>query len=296
MTAVTIAAVNMTVTNNKAENLTRVVSYIEEAAAKGAGLIVFPEACIQGYIDRSPTLGSPEQAEMKRALIESAEAIPGPATETLARACARTGMVAQVGMIEHDPNTDSLYNSVAVIGPTGLLGRYRKTHNQYEFPYFRSGNCLCVIETPVGRLGPVICSDMDFPEVFRTLTTRGAELITGSAAWPMKAASREFDYYGWCLEVAAASGALFNQVWCIVSNQCTAGAYEGKINYYGHSRIVAPDGLVLAEAGWEEGLVLATANMRQQILEARTERYFGLNLLESTRPELYAAFEDQNLQ
>jgi predicted amidohydrolase len=293
MTAVTIAAVNMTVTSNKAQNLARVVSYIEEAAAKGARLIVFPEACLQGYIDRSPPLGSSEQAKIKRALIESAEAIPGPGTEALALACARTGVVAQVGMLEHEPNTDTLYNSVAVIGPTGLLGRYRKTHNQYEFPYFRSGDRLCVIETPVGRLGPVICSDMDFPEVFRTLTTRGAELITGSAAWPMKGASREFDYYGWCLEIAAASGALFNQTWCVVSNQCTAGAYDGKIDYYGHSRIVGPDGLVLAEAGWEEGLVLATADIRQQILEARTERYFGLNLLESTRPELYAEFRGQ---
>ncbi len=286
----------MAVTNSKAYNLARVVSYIDEAAGRGAGLIVFPEACLQGYIDRSPALGTSEQAEVKRALIESAEAIPGPGTEAVSKACARTGLVAQVGMLEHDPNTDSLYNSVAVIGPAGLLGRYRKTHNQYEFPYFRSGDCLSVIETPVGRLGPVICSDMDFPEVFRTLTTRGAQLITGSAAWPMKGTSREFDYYGWCLEVAAASGALFNQVWCIVSNQCTAGAYDGKIDYYGHSRIVAPDGLVMAEAGWEEGLVLATADIRQKILEARTERYFGLNLLESTRPELYASFRDRGLQ
>jgi len=96
----TLAAVNMTVTNNKGANLERIISFIEEAGDRGADILVLPESCLQGYIDSAYPLGSPEQIAQRRYFLQEAEAPNGSCLDLIGRACQRAGLYAQVGFIE----------------------------------------------------------------------------------------------------------------------------------------------------------------------------------------------------
>src|SRR5438093_8804531 len=99
----------------KERNLETCLARLEEAAAAGAELLVLPECAIPGYM-----FDSAEE------VMPYAEEIPGPATQTLAEACARNGAHVVCGLIERDG--DRLHNAAVLVGPDGLLGTYRKTH------------------------------------------------------------------------------------------------------------------------------------------------------------------------
>src|SRR5919198_2639789 len=99
----------------KKRNLETCLARLEEAAAVGAELLVLPECAIPGYM-----FDSAEEA------LPYAEEIPGPSTQTLAGACRRLGAHVVCGLLERDG--DALYNAAVLVGPDGLVGRYRKTH------------------------------------------------------------------------------------------------------------------------------------------------------------------------
>jgi predicted amidohydrolase len=277
----------MEVAHDKVTNLEGIENLLVEAAGGGAELLVLPEACLQGYADFEPPVGSKEEVEQKRYFLSQAETIPGPSTERIERLCAERKIYIQFGLIERDRWGDHLYNSVAMVGPHGVIGTYSKTHNQFEFPYFCAGSRFSVVDLPFGRVGSAICYDLAFPEVPRILALSGAEMIAMSTSWPMKGRDRAFDYHGWAMDTSAASAAFANHVWVLVSNQCTQDAYNGKLDYYGHSQIVAPDGLTRAAVQWDPGLVMSEVDIREEIRASKTERFFGLNMLQDRRPEIY---------
>jgi predicted amidohydrolase len=157
-----------------ASNLARCLELLDTAAAAGAQLVVFPEASLSGYVFRSL-----EEA------IPVAEVIPGPSTDSVARACHRLNVHAVVGLLEKDG--DDYYNASALIGPDGLIGKYRKLHLPYlgVDRFLRPGNLAPrVHETPLGRIGLSICYDLDFPEYPRVLALMGAQLIVTITNWP----------------------------------------------------------------------------------------------------------------
>lgn len=287
MTTVTLGAANLEIRHDKRENLRKFDAVIEEAAAMGVDLLVLPEVGLQGYADFAFPLGSAECAEQKKYYFREAETIPGPSTDHIQKALAGSRMMVQLGMAEWGQNGNRIYNSTALIGGDGVLGIYRKTHNQFEFPYFCAGESMNAIETPAGKVGSIICYDLCFPELVREYALQGADIMLMSTAWPMKGHDRPTDYHGWAMDVSAQANAFFNQCWLVISNHCEKGVYSQGVDYYGGSQIVDPFGKVVEYLADEEGLITHTADLGDLVLKSRTEGFFGLNLLQDRRPELY---------
>jgi predicted amidohydrolase len=244
---------------------------------------------LQGYADFAFGLGSPEMAEQKQYYFREAEPIPGPSTERIAEAARRHGMFVQFGLAEAALHGNVIFNSVALVGPEGLIGVYRKVHNHFEFPYFAPGEDTSVFRTPFATIGSLICYDVCFPELVRAHCLQGASLILMSTAWPMKGHDRSEDYHGWAMDLAAQSNCFFNQCWMIVSDHCETGAYSQGVDYWGGSQIIDPHGKVVGYLGREEGLVVHCADLADQVLRSRTSGFCGLNLLQDRRPEHYGA-------
>ena len=292
MTETTLAAANLRIAHDKRQNMRRFLEVIDEAAARGADMLVLPEMGLQGYADFAFGLGLQEMAEQKQYFFREAEPIPGPATERIAEAARRHGMFIQVGLAEAALHGNVIFNSVALVGPAGLVGVYRKIHNHFEFPYFAPGEDTAVFQTPFATVGSLICYDLCFPELVRSHCLRGAGLILMSTAWPMKGHDRDDDYHGWAMDLAAQSNCFFNQCWMVVSNHCETAAYSQQVDYWGGSQIVDPYGKVVGYLKNEEGLVVHTADLAATMLRSRTGGFFGLNLLQDRRPEHYAQVTD----
>jgi N-carbamoylputrescine amidase len=156
-----------------ARNLAHSVKLIEAAAARGANLVVLPELSNTGYMFKS-----------REEAFELAEEIPsGPTVAAWMECAARLRLHLVCGITERDgPN---LYNSAVVIGPKGYIGTYRKTHlwNE-ENLYFEPGDLgFPVFHTPIGRIGVAICYDGWFPETYRLLALRGADIVCVPTNW-----------------------------------------------------------------------------------------------------------------
>ena len=129
--------------------------------------------------------------------------------------------------------------------------------------------------------------DLAFPEVTREFALRGAKIAALTTAWPMQGDDPETDYYGYTYDLFSRSSALANQMWLICSNQVRRPETPGAANYYGHSRIVAPNGMIVADTGYSEGIAVATVDIDAGIELARTRKFFGLNLLQDRRLAFY---------
>jgi predicted amidohydrolase len=154
-----------------------------------------------------------------------------------------------------------VYNSAVAIGGSGeVLGVYRKTHlfvgeRRDAGGWVTPGDRVTVVETPIGRLGMVICFDGDYPELARIQAVQGAEIIARPAAllrsadiWELTTRARAYD----------------NHVFVVGAN--AVGADPAGVLYYGNSLIVTPIAEVIARGTTHEGWVVARldpAAMRQ---------------------------------
>ena len=287
MSEVTLAAASMNVAQDKAANLEKYIHFIEEAAALGARLLVFPEVSLQGYLKKRGAPGEPEVIELTRYYRQTAETVPGPTTELIGKHAARHNMYIQIGMAESARAGQVFYNSAVLVGPEGVVGVFRKLHDRGEWPVFCSGDEFPLLETALGKFGMFVCYDMCFPETVRTYAVRGAVIASMSTAWPLKDANApdpEADHYAYVYDTLTRAHAIAHQVFFISSNQVGP---TGRYNYYGHSRIIAPSGVVLADSGREEKLIAAAVDIEHDIDVARTETLFFKNLLRDRRPETY---------
>jgi predicted amidohydrolase len=149
---------------DKATNLRRAETLMAEARAKGAGAIVFPELFLTGY-------------QVWDRLGDLAETAAGPSISRLAQMANAYGLLSIVGFPELDNGL--IYNSACVIeSDGGLLGVYRKTHLFADEPVaFTPGDSFVTFDSSIGRIGILICYDIEFPECVRTLALAGAQLI-----------------------------------------------------------------------------------------------------------------------
>jgi predicted amidohydrolase len=292
MARVTLAAANLRIEHDKARNLAKFLEVIDDAAARGVDVLVLPEVGLQGYADFAFGLGDKATAEQKQYYFRSAEPVPGPATEAIRAKAAEHGMFVQLGLAERALHGNVVLNATALIGPDGVVGIYRKMHNQFEFPYFNAGESSPVFDLPFARAASLICYDLAFPELMRVFALKGATLALMSTAWPMRGHDREDDYHGWSMDLAAKANAFFNQMWLVVSNHCEKNVYSGGLDYWGNSQIVDPYGKVVASLADEEGLVVHSADLDAEVLTSRTDGFFGLNLLQDRRPQHYGALVD----
>jgi predicted amidohydrolase len=163
---------------NPSANLAAVSRKLEDAAARGAKLVVFPECVLTGY-------GFDSRDAVRRA----AEPLPGPSTDRLARECARLKVWAVYGLIESAPD-GKLYNSCALVGPSGFVASYRKVHlpcmgaDRFTDPGDRP---FAVHDLGGLKLGMNICFDGSFPESARILTLLGADLVVLPTNWAINA-------------------------------------------------------------------------------------------------------------
>jgi predicted amidohydrolase len=172
---VKVAAVQMEPKILKKEsNLARCLEFIRITAVEGARLIVFPECALTGYMF----------ANIEEALPFS-EPIPGPSTKAIFGMCRELNVYVVIGLLEIDEG--NCYNAAALIGPGGLVAKYRKTH----LPclgvdrFVKPGDLpLIVYDTEVGRIGMGICYDANFPEHARILALKGADIVVYPANWP----------------------------------------------------------------------------------------------------------------
>jgi predicted amidohydrolase len=175
MANTTIALIQMDVAiGNVAANRQKIIDRLREAAARDAQLIVFPECAVTGYCFDSLAEAAP-----------FAEPLDGPSADAIAAACQETGAHAIVGFIERDGA--ALFNAAMVVGPTGVIGSYRKVHlpflgvDRFLTPGDRP---FALFELPFGKVGVNICYDASFPESARALKLLGAELIVLPTNWP----------------------------------------------------------------------------------------------------------------
>lgn len=164
------------------DNLDRAMAAIAEATDKGAQLLVFGEIFLNGYESQEFT---PDYAV--------AEDADDPFVKPLVNEAKKRDITILMGATTHKGVfPGDVYNSVLVIGPGELIGTYSKTHvaafvfegsrRAGEKLWWSPGQSIDVWDTPVGRIGVEICYDIWFPEVARTLTLKGAELVVNVSA------------------------------------------------------------------------------------------------------------------
>ena len=283
---IVIAAVTMNCTKKKGENLEKYRKFIEEAAASGTRLIVFPEISLQGHVWDMVGETTKEEESYH---YENAEPIPGQSTQIVAKEAQKFKMYVIFGMTEKATvrGKTELYDSCVLVGPDGLIGTYRKVHTVgNEVRLFKKGECWPVYGTEIGKIGMLSCYDRVFPESTRELALQGADILAILNAWSVGTDDPEPAYWGSLGSLIDRARAFENQCWIISSNQ-TEWQKKGGLEYYGHSRIVSPNGLVVAEGGYGEGLVTAEVDIQGEIQKTRTVTFFGLNFLNDRRVETY---------
>lgn len=157
----------------KERNVARSLELIDDAAARGAQLLVLPELCNSGYVFES----ADELATL-------AEPVPGgPTCEVWQERCSALGLVLVAGIAERDG--DAFFNAAVVLAPDGWAGTYRKLHLwDQENRYFTPGDRgVPVFETPVGRVAALVCYDAWFPECFRLAALADADVVCIPTNW-----------------------------------------------------------------------------------------------------------------
>jgi N-carbamoylputrescine amidase len=255
-----------------AKNLTAMETKIRSAHQRGATVVVLPELADSGYVFASA-------AELARL----AEPIPGGQSAQRLCALARELQLYIVsGLAERDG--DRFYNAALICGPQGYIGTYRKLHlwNE-ENLFFQKGDLgLPVFDTEIGRIGVAICYDSWFPETFRQLALKGAELICVPTNWvPMPGNDRQPEVMAHILHKAAAhSNGLF------IACADRVGIERGQ-PFLGRSLIVGPQGWSIAgpASDTEEETLMARISL-DDVAKTREINAFN-HVLESRRTDVY---------
>lgn len=245
----------------KERNITRLLALVEEAAEAGARLIVTPEMGTTGYcwFDRAE-------------VAPFVETIPGPTTERFQALAAKHDCYIVVGMPEIDDASGLYYNSAALVGPEGVVGKHRKTHPYISEPKWSAPGDLGhqVFDTPVGRVALLICMDIHFVETARLAALGGADVICHISNWLAERTPAPY----WI------SRAFENGCYLIESNRW---GLERTVQFSGGSCVIAPDGTIDAVIDGGDGVALAEIDLDR----ARARRVFDEPVFEQRRPELY---------
>lgn len=161
-------------TANLAANRDLTHHAIEQSIRDGAQIVILPELVTSGYSFDS------------RAEAESVAITPDHQIFVDWAALAARGTIVIGGFCESRPE-GGVYNSAAVVDGTGVVAVYRKLHLwDTEKNFFTAGSSAPpVLETPFGRIGVVICYDLEFPELTRSLALRGTDLLAVPTNWPL---------------------------------------------------------------------------------------------------------------
>jgi predicted amidohydrolase len=250
---------------------------IEEAAAGGAQVVVLPELASSGYMFES----AEEAASF-------AIGVDDPLIGEWAGAAALHGLVLSAGFCERGDDGHT-YNSAVVIDPTGVRAVFRKLHLwDHEKLWFKPGDALPpVLETLFGRISVVICYDLEFPELVRSVALAGTELLLVPTNWPILTERPAGERPGEVTNAMVA--ARINHIAIAAADR---GGVERGQPWTGGSTIIDPDGWPAAENSWRDGEPRRPGPLYADLDLARTrdKRFTELaDAFEDRRPELYGA-------
>lgn len=222
MREVTVAIVQMHPKVAEPEaNLAKMSDFIERISLEqNTDLIIFPELALTGY-------------ECGVRFTEMAERIPGHAVNVIARKASEFSVHVLFGMPLKEKVESIIYNAAVLIGPDGeVIGDYRKVHLKGEERMaFRPGYRYPVLETGFGLVGIMIGWDLAFPEVARSLTLNGAEILCLLANWEAGAMD-EWETY-------IRARAYENSIFVAAANRV---GEDYTYSFGGGSMVVGPDG------------------------------------------------------
>lgn len=237
------------------DNLERTLALIDKAAAKGAQIV-----CLQELF-RSTYFCQEEDAN----LFDLAEPIPGPTTRALARKAKERGIVI-VGSLFEKRARGLYHNTAIVLDADGtLLGSYRKMHipedpRFYEKFYFAPGDLgFKAFDTKFGRIGTLVCWDQWYPEAARLTAMQGADILfypTAIGTWTGEMEHKESQHAAW--HTIQRSHAVANGCFVVAANRV---GLEGELQFWGHSFVARPMGIVAAEAGEEEEVLVVDCDL-----------------------------------
>jgi predicted amidohydrolase len=268
---VTVAACQLgPVLGEVAANLSQVEVAVRHAVGAGAEVVVLPELVTTGYAF--------ESAQEVRGL---AERVDGPSLQAITALAAEHDLVIAGGFAEL-AGGDEVYNSAFLIDRSGIRAVYRKAHLWAdERRWFKPGRQPPpVVDTDRGRIGILICYDLEFPEWTRLAALAGADLLCVPTNWPASpgpAGERPIEV------VRAQATASVDRVFVVA---CDRVGPERGVDWVGGSAIIGPDGypLALAEAGGGPQNLLARCDLKA----ARDKSTSAVNnVVADRRPELY---------
>jgi len=273
MSVLRIAAVAENFDRDLEGDFDRVAGIIVSARADGVSLLAFPEATLGGYLlSLDGTATSPPALD-----------VDGP---EIARLCALAGgMVVTAGYTESAG--DQIFNAAVAVTGDGVLANHRKVHQPlHEDENYAAGNVFEAFDSPVGRLGMMICYDKAFPESARVLALDGAQIVVCMSAWPASRTNADPDLAKdrWTrrFDLFDRARALENQIVWVSANQ--SGTF-GSLRFVASAKIVDPGGDVLAQTGVTAGVAVADIDVGEALAGARR----SMGHLRDRRPETYGA-------
>jgi predicted amidohydrolase len=253
---------------NIARNINEMSELIDEAAAKGAELVVLPEYWACGCIDRDT-------------LQRIAELIPGGRFASfLIEKAKQHNIYINGGSVPEKLDGGRIGNTNIFIDPNGnILSKYSKVHLYSplsEHLAFTPGDSFKVTNTPWGNFGTLICFDGDFPEDWRIMKLMGADMVFEVACYESPCETWWTDLYK--------AHAITNTLW--ICQVCAVGkcTFPTDVNFFGMSRIVAPNGRVVAEGTYyppetplnkmKSEVLTVTVNLREELEKASAQKCF----------------------
>jgi predicted amidohydrolase len=247
------AAVQMTASSSKEENLAKAETFVHLAAERGASLVVLPEV----FLWRGPKGEGTRQAEV----------IPGPTSDRLSALARQHQIHLVAGSFLEQSDEPRSHNTSLLINPQGeVLACYRKIHlfdidipgqvTIKESASMKPGADVVVQETQLGTFGLSVCYDLRFPELYRQLAQRGAEVLFVPSAFTFPTGAAHW-------EPLLRARAIENQCYVIAPNQIGKNVYG--FADYGNSMIIDPWGKIIARAPDKECII--TAEIDRDYLE-----------------------------
>jgi predicted amidohydrolase len=241
MTKLKVALAQMEVSlGQPEENFKRARSFISEAKASGAELVLLPELWGTGY-------------DLKSARAHASQLNEG-AFAQVAKLAAEFGIFVCGSLLE--ARGGECFNTQTVFTPTGdLLAFYSKAHLfglMKEPEYLAPGNELTLANLPWGQAGMAVCYDLRFPEMFRAYALAGAQIILLSAEWPHP----RLEHWRTLMRARA----IENQVFVAATN--CVGEGNGNV-FFGHSMMLDPWGETIVEGDESESLLMAEVDLTQ---------------------------------
>jgi predicted amidohydrolase len=244
------AAVQMTSTHDKPRNVSRAEELVNLAADRGARFVGLPENFTFMGADADKS--------------KIAEALDGPTLSRMARLAKARNLTLLAGSIlETGAPGNRFFNTSVLFGPDGArLGVYRKIHlfdvdiqdgaRYRESEAVAPGKEVVTAQGELARFGMSVCYDLRFPELYRTLSKAGAQVLLVPAAFTLLTGMAHW-------ETLLRARAIENLAFVIAPAQ--TGQHSEKRLTYGHAMVIDPWGQVLATAGSGEGVALAPVDL-----------------------------------